>query len=123
MSSLPIWTSSDPRLAAITCSDGRRISVSGNVQHLLSLWITRIFSSLSSFKWINSACLLVNTDPANLVGWTCWTFHWFSVYHVIILNFVRQTNLCAHDTVNYMEPVHFQGFRRFGMKSSSTILC
>ena len=97
---LPIWTSSNPRLIVVTCSDGRRISVSVNFHHipLLSLWL--IFSSLPSSIWIHSAYLPVNTDPANFNRWTYLTFHWFSDDRVIILNFVRQTTLFVHDTLN-----------------------
>ena len=84
LSSLPIWTSSIPRLTVITCSDGRRISVSVIVHHIPLL----SFSSLPSSTWIHSAYLPVNTDLATLNGWTYWTFHWFSNDYVLILNFV-----------------------------------
>jgi len=47
-----------------------------------------LFSSFPSSTWIHSVYLPVNTDPATLVGWICWTLHWFSYGHVVILNFV-----------------------------------
>lgn len=64
--------------------DGRRISVSVIVHHVPLL----SFSSLPSSTWIYSAYLPVNTDPVTLDGWTCWTSHWFSDDHVVILNSV-----------------------------------
>jgi len=120
LSSLSSWTSSNPRLNVITCSDSRRMTnfcVCYSSSHPPSLFFITSFFHMDSFGLPSSkhwSCHFGRMEmlDISLVFWWSRCNYKFCLIDNSACS--RHNGLCS---------LHFRGFRRLGMKGSSTILC